>query len=381
MKHAFIRGACAAVLSAAMLSGCERASLTSSTVEFALVSGSLSTRTSYGSLSTDPAGKSTMAIAWSEGDLVRIGGAGLVVEGGSANFQDYAVSSGITTDASGSRATVTPAGGGAPLAWDSSPVSGRIYGVYPSPLQISSSLEEGDRAFIDSDGSSFSAGIVKGIIPVNQTMAVTDATALVTAVPATMDYAYMVSAGNYEAGSAAVLPFRAAFTAFEFNIYPGEFSSLDITSVKISTPSGTMGGPFNCNLGGSAPAIGPAGSYDTRSVTAIFPSTSVRISRSGPVAKGLKLTLFAIGCSHSGVTIEIDAKQFERPRSLTFRNQYGANITFEGGKMYRIFDLSFPAKMGVTGEDIFWSGNINVTESMTWEEPGGVNVIEHMNWE
>ena len=300
------------------------------------------TRAEYsGDFFGGPLGSSTPAyerIFWEKDDQLRI-----VHNGTGAN---YTVISGTNT--TGDRESVATLSSGN-LVWDGSG-NHTFYGLYPCTGTTVSSTS----------GALTNAGVVSGTIPAtqninsNNTLQVTEGGVTYSKYrPDTDHYGYMAAyatISSSDIGSTVNLPFRPAFTCFEFKLrraagHPDPaITSFELKTIEVNGSTTPLTGEFSFQISGGdqygATWTAPAAS----SITS--PGNSITVSGFGsggvhvPTSGYLDFSVLALPINLTGVELIIHYAN-NATKTLKFMNS-GNWATFTGAKKYVITNTSVP---------------------------------------
>ena len=351
---------CALVL----LGGCEKTPGAGSGISFRASAQGNATKTAYGDI-----GGSTQdyqMLHWESGDRIRVYSPQAVkIYTDDEHFADYKVD-GVRTDGTTSVATLLSSDDGNGLGWQESGTH-YFYSVYPSTdINGSSTITAG----------SGNAVTVTGTILATQTLSWSTSGNNIVGAP-DMDYAYMYAATSTAPQGSVALNFNPMFTAFQFEIGPGEYSSIHLTRFTLSTASGSR------TLAGSFTVSGVQGS---ETVTCSTGATTLTVEMDATLTSGhtLTLTVFALPQALTELTITYTGDEIGT-RSLGLKKD-GEWLNFAGGKKFRIYGLSFPHIIGVigSGEDITWGGYIDVVangELISWATSRSINAVgDYITW-
>lgn len=318
-------------------------------------SGSPATKTAYGSI--DNTSQTYQMLNWVEGDMVRIYSpqAGLQ-EDESVHFDDCVVD-GVTAEGNTSVATVrsTHEHG---LVWgEANPHY--FYAIYPSTaVNAQSTIAAG----------AGNAVTVTGTIPAVQELTWTDGTDVVGAPD--MNYAYMYASTTTAPNSNVDLQFSPKFTAFQFEIGTGEFSSIHVTNFTLSTNDATR------PLSGMFIISGGAGSEILTcptSGTGVSASLTVSMDATLTMGNTLILTVFALPRDLGHLSISFTGDEIGT-RTLKLQDSGEIFLTFTACKKYRVYGLSFPSIDGLiatSSDTIIWDGSLEIEDAdgtiITWD--------------
>ena len=284
--------------------------------------------------STNPA---IERIYWESGDKLRI-----VHNGTGAN---YTVTSG--TNNSGERKSLATLSSGS-LVWDGSG-NHTFYGLYPCTGTTVTSTTGG----LANDGT------VSGTIPATQnintsnTLSVTEGGVTYSKYrPDTDKYGYMAAyktISSSDAGSSVELPFRPAFTCFEFKLqrsgsYNPAISSFELKTVAVNGSTTPLTGGFSFQISGGT---SDGASWTTPTASSIsnpgysitvggFPNGSVQVPTSGY----LDFSVLALPIDLTGVELIIHYTSGQT-KTLKFMNS-GVWHQFTGAKKYVITNVNVP---------------------------------------
>ena len=315
------------------------------------------TKTSYGDIEGNT--QSYQMLNWVEGDMIRLYSPQAVkIYTESDHFADYLVSS-VTTDGTTSVAQMLSADdegttNGNGLGWAEG--TNYFYAVYPSPW---------NKANISMAAGAGNAVSVTGTIPASQTLTWTTSGNNVIGSP-DMGYAYMYASTSAQPTDEGVnLNFSPAFTAFQFEVGPGENASVRLTEFSLSTSDAAK------PLAGSFIVSGAQGSETTVCSGAASSPTSLTVSMDQTITTGHTciITVFALPQDLAKLSISYTGDEIGT-RTLDLK-QDSAWLSFVGCKKYRIYGLSFPKTEGLiaTGEGINWDGSVQVStggELIAW---------------
>ena len=315
------------------LTGCQKGNEVENTgnlVRFSAKTGN-ETRTAYSGKITNnferidwKAGDQIMV--WSDNATVRQGG--IPYFSGNSNLAVYTIGS-ITASNEQSIASIEdPAGNG--LQYPKNNSGSTLWGVYPASAVTSS----------PSDNSvSFTIGAEQALAE-NDNTATSDSNPYVDFVP-DMNQAYMVAyVSGAKAGKTVELPFKPAFTDFEFNITTTLESDLTIKAIELTSTTSAVSGGFtatctdgtweytiaeNANL--SAKAILPEGGF---TINAQNPKLSLNVFALPQDLTNLKVTFY----TNEGTKT---LKLLDKPE-----NNY-APLTFTGAKKHRLNGIILPS--------------------------------------
>ena len=376
--------ACAAILGATILTGCNKNGLDAirgQEIRFSSVANGPSTKTQYGDVTG-----SKQALDWVNGDVIRIASPSAhVTDKPGVDFADYSVTRTSTgVQSRGTLTNVAPNG----LAWGDVPATYTFYGIYPSTLK-------------NNKITLTSAGAVSAYIPGEQPLNGTatpkqvadgDATITYDEYKPDMNYAYMTSktvyelkstafgANNYvtkmsEGGPNVDMAFDPAFTAFEINLSSGD-ENFSVTKVELVGDGGTsdttaddfnLAGTFTMTAG-DVFATTPI-QVGTDASSSVF----VTMDQSLTPATGISFTLFTLPKDNEGtISLKVTIKTGESTTETgTLRLTTGADrkpYTFKAGHKYRINLL----KLGGRWKILF--GELTVDQWIP-AEGGSTNLI------
>lgn len=301
------------------------------------------TRAEYsGDLFNGPLSSTTPAyerIFWENGDKIRI-----VHNSTGAN---YTVSSG--TNVTGERESLATLSGGN-LVWDGSG-SHTFYGLYPCTGTTVSSTS----------GALTNAGVVSGTIPATQnivsgnTLSATEGSVTYDKYrPDTDHYGYMAAYATVAANSGVYevkLPFRPAFTCFEFKLqrdgsttYDPAITSFELKTVEVNGTHTPLTGGFSFQISGGdqygATWTTPTAASITNKGYSItvggFPGGEVHVPTSGY----LDFSILALPIDLTGVELIIHYAN-NATKTLKFMNS-GVWHQFTGAKKYVITNVNVP---------------------------------------
>lgn len=333
---------CLAALTALSASfSCEKTPGAGSGVSFRAKADGTTTKTAYGDISGNT--QDYQMLNWVSGDVIRVYSPQAVkIYTTNEHFADYKVD-GVKTEGTTSVATLLSSDDGNGLGWQESGTH-YFYSVYPSTdINGSSTITAGT-------GNSVT---VTGTIPATQTLSWSG----VLGTP-DMRYAYMYASTSTAPQSQVDLTFRPRFTAFQFEIGPGEHTSIHLTGFTLSTTDATR------PLSGTFTISGVAGSETlTCPTSGTGVSTSLSVSMDATLTTGntLILTVFALPRELEHLSISFTGDEIGT-RSLALK-QEGEYISFSACKKYRFYGLSFPKVGGIvaSGEGIEWDGSYTIS--------------------
>ena len=333
---------CLAALTALSASvSCEKTPGAGSGVSFRAKADGTTTKTAYGDISGDT--QDYQMLNWVSGDRIRVYSPQAVkIYTTNEHFADYKVD-GVKTEGITSVATLLSSDDGNGLGWQESGTH-YFYSVFPSTdINGSSTITAGT-------GNSVT---VTGTIPATQTLSWSG----VLGTP-DMRYAYMYAATSTAPQSQVDLTFRPRFTAFQFEIGPGEHTSIHLTGFTLSTTDATR------PLSGTFTISGVAGSETlTCPTSGTGVSTSLTVSMDATLTTGntLILTVFALPRELEHLSISFTGDEIGT-RSLALK-QEDEYISFSACKKYRFYGLSFPKVGGIvaSGEGIEWDGSYTIS--------------------
>lgn len=298
------------------------------------------TRAEYsGDFFGGPLGSSTPAyerIFWERGDKLRI-----VHNGTGAN---YTVSSGTNT--TGERESVATLSSGS-LVWDGSG-NHVFYGLYPS---------EGT-SVTSTTGGLTDAGVVSGTIPATQnitsnTLSVTEGGVTYSKYrPDTDHYGYMAAyatISSSDIGSTVNLPFRPAFTCFEFKLQRSgaidpAITKFELKTVEVNGTHTPLTGDFSLQINGgdaygatwTTPTVANNNNKGYSITVGGFGANGVHVPTSGY----LDFSILALPIDLTGVELIIHYATNET-KTLKFMNS-GVWHQFTGAKKYVITNVNVP---------------------------------------
>lgn len=274
-------------------------------------------------------------IDWRVGDKIQI------VHNGTA--APYTVASYSNNDPEDRESNATLSGGD--LVWDGA--SGHtFYGLYPSGNGAAGSLT--------------TAGVVSGTIPATQNIVASNTISATEGGvtynkyrPNTAQYGYMAAYASIAANSnasAVRLPFRPAFTTFEFKLQraSGEpdpaITSFELKTVEVNGSTTPLTGGFSFQISGGdnwgATWTTPAASSITNPGNTItvggFGASGVHV----PTTGYLDFSVLALPINLTGVELIVHYASGES-KTLTFKNA-GVWHTFTGAKKYVITNSAVP---------------------------------------
>lgn len=285
--------------------------------------------------STNPA---VERIFWEQNDKIRI-----VHNGTGAN---YTVTSGTNT--TGDRESVATLSSGN-LVWDGSG-SHTFYGLYPCTGTTVSSTS----------GALTNAGVVSGTIPATQninssnTLSATEGNVNYSKYrPDTDHYGYMAAyatISSSDIGSTVKLPFRPAFTCFEFKLrraagHPDPaITSFELKTVEVNGSTTPLTGEFSFQISGGNQY---GATWTTPTASSISnPGYSITVGGFGsggvhvPTSGYLDFSVLALPVNLTGVEFIIHYAN-NATKTLKFMNS-GNWATFTGAKKYVITNTSVP---------------------------------------
>ena len=374
--------ACAAILGATILTGCNKNGLDGirgKEIRFSSVSNGPSTKTQYGDVSG-----TKQALNWVNGDIIRIASPSThVTDNPNLDFADYSVT--LTTSGVPSKGTLTNVAENG-LAWGDAPATYTFFGIYPSTTQ-------------NSKITLTSAGAVSAYIPGEQPLngtasskQVADGNATITydEYKPDMLYAYMTSKTVYNLQSSAFgdnnyvtklvdggpnvdMAFDPAFTAFEINLSSGDedftISRVELVgdngTPKVTTDDFPLYGTFTMTAGDVFATTPITVGSDAGN------SVYVTMDQALTTATGISFTLFTLPKDNTGIiSLKVTIKTGTDTTEVgTLKLTAGENTpyVFKAGHKYRINLL----KLGGRWKILF--GELTVDEWIPAE--GSTNLI------
>ena len=316
------------------LAGCEKGGLPNSgSVSFTASAGDEETRTSYSGVIVTSGGVDKERIDWVVGDCFTVYSDKAATLDGS-HVTDYMVESKETTsDKLRSKAKVgsVVAHG---LQWGTASGNVVFYAGYP-------------------EGTMNTTPRMTGTIPTSQTLTWSGLVG-----KPDMSKAYMFASATAQAQASSVeLVFYPKFTAFEFEVSPGDNSSVALTSFELSSSSKNLAGKFTLTPSSGAMSV----SSGSKKITV---SLSGKTLTSGNT---LKFTVFTLAKEDlTDLTIKFVGTEIGT-RTLDLKNSSGTFHTYTAGRKHKISGLSFPKTLDANGNDgIVWTYSA-AGEKVTWD--------------
>ena len=268
-------------------------------------------------------------IDWVDNDLLSI----YETDGSHTDQLDYKVASHSTHESiyQNSVATVAPNAANDRLVWLSDN-SHTFYSLYPSPTT------EG----VDATKVSLSGNTITATIPTLQVVTAAASGSLVY--KPDMNYAYMWAATTAESGSDVSLNFKPLMTAFEITIGTTDANGLVLTSFALATDDNStyLAGDFTATIGADLSSYTVSNiTNGPKAIAVTF--DNVPITTEAPVT----FTVFALPVQLTGLTLKFT---FSNGTSKELKLQSRASetdpweyMTLEGGRKYRLNNLSIPA--------------------------------------
>ena len=268
-------------------------------------------------------------IDWVDNDLMSI----YETDGTNNDQLDYKVISHAVhgTDFKSSVATVAPNDANDRLVWLSDN-SHTFYSLYPSP----------ETEGVNATKVSLSGNTITASIPTLQV--VTEAASGSLVYKPDMKYAYMWAATTAESGSDVSLDFKPLMTAFEITIGTTDANGLVLSSFALSTDDNStyLAGDFTATIGTDLSSYTVSNiTNGSKAIAVTF--DNVPITTEAPVT----FTVFALPVQLTGLTLTFT---FSNGTSKELKLQSRASetdpweyMTLEGGKKYRLNNLSIPA--------------------------------------
>ena len=352
---------CLAALTALSASvSCEKTPGAGSGVSFRAKADGTTTKTAYGDISGNT--QDYQMLNWESGDVIRVYSPQAVkIYTADVHFADYKVD-GVKTEGTTSVATLLSSDDGNGLGWQESGTH-YFYSVYPSTdINGSSTITAGT-------GNSVT---VTGTIPATQTLSWSG----VLGTP-DMRYAYMYAATRTAPNNKVDLNFTPMFTAFQFEIGPGDYSSLHLTQFTLST------GSTSRTLAGTFTLSGVQGS-ETVNCSAGANTLTVNMDATLTSGHTLTLTVFAQPQALTELTIAFKGEEIGTCHLALKKDNSWLN--FAAGRKYRFYGLKFPKVDSLTadGETIIWNGDIDILsggELISWNAGTAVDAAgELISW-
>lgn len=303
------------------------------------------TKTSYGSI--DGTGQAFQMLNWEEGDRIRLYSPQAVkIYTENEHFADYEVN---TTETVGTVSIARmlaveeqSSAGSNGLGWTEG--MHYFYGLYPSPQS------NAHAAMAAGEGNSVS---ITGSIPAAQTLSWAADGSTIVGSP-DMSYAYMYASASAQPADGGVdLSFSPMFTAFQFEVGPGENDSVRLTRFRLSTSDATkpLSGTFSISGEQGNEVISCTGAVSSPTVL------TVNMDISLTTGKTLVLTVLALPHDLTQLTVSFTGDEIGT-RTLELK-QDSSWMSFPGCKKYRIYGLSFPKAGSVltAGESILWGSS------------------------
>lgn len=362
--------ACAAIVGAALLSGCTKSSFSlfgGKQIRFATVSGGAATKTAYGDDGTVD-GVTMQALDWEDGDLITIASPQAEVQnvgGHASNYVVTVISTGVK-----SKGKVANEGSNG-LAWlEEDPDGGYdFYGIYPKAMDAAGE----DGRFINVNATS---GVVTATLPAGQTNEVSTETKSVgegedaityTIYEPDMGLAYMSAATSLAESTdeAVSLEFYPAFTAFEFNVSSKD-EDVEILSIQLvaddSDTNVGLSGTYTVNAGeltdnnkASLSTLNKTATLNLATTetegegeSAVTTTTGVKVTKTA----GASFTLFTAPVSNTkALKLRVTSKDEKGTKTswvmltyatagtdidATTTHEAGDPVVFEAGHKYRI---------------------------------------------
>lgn len=315
------------------LSGCQKgpeAEYSGRLVRFSASTGA-ETRTAYSGVRNN--GKER--IDWSSGDKIMIWSDNATVRpdgtpffSGNNNLAVYTIGT-ITSSDEKSIATIEDPDGNGLLYPDNDPGS-QFWGVYPSSAVTESPT--GNSVLFE--------------IPAEQTLSANSNTSATNDYAPNMQQAVMLAyvSGAKQSAKSVEIPFKAAFTDFEFNISIKEgASAVKITAMEITSASTALSGDFTATCSnGTWTCV--AADDAVKSVKAILPGNGLTLDENN---SSLSLNIFALPQDLTDLKVTFytnegtkTLKLIEKKTSATAADSY---LTFAGGKKHRINGVILPS--------------------------------------
>ena len=246
---------------------------------------------------------------------------------GNQNLAVYTIGTKITASNQKSIANIEdPEGNGLQFPNDDSPC--QFWAVYPSSAVTASPVKDDDDNFtlpfkIESD----------------QSLAENTNTTLRDYTP-NMEQAVMLGYVSGATSKATVdLPFKPAFTDFEFNLKIGDGApALTVTAMEITSSSSALAGNFTatCNNGTWSYVVADNA---VKSVKAVLPGNGVTLDAENPL---LSINAFAVPQQMTDLKVTFYTNEGKKTVKM-LKSDKTTPMTFEGGKKHRINGLILPS--------------------------------------
>ena len=342
------------------------------------------TRTSYSGEGTSHGGVlSSERIDWTVGDLIRIySPEAALPDAGNVHFYDYQIVEHL--DYPGGLDGVDPlvshagisSGSGSGL-YTTEENTYHFYAVYPSPA--TSGMPS---------GAAFHDGDLTGVIPSAQTVSRKNSGSYVY-LP-NMRLAYMTASQTViitEECPDVPLSFYPKFSSFEFTVSSGEFNSVTLRSMSLTSTTGYLTGTFNIAQDDFGPTESAIADADVtgggREISVDFGASGITVLKDHPVS----ICVIALAQSVGGLRVTFTGDEIGA-RSLALKKGDGSDISFGPWRKHRILGLHFPAVAdAVLIDPIIWDGEYRSDafgDAIAWDRsasfdaaiPGG----DRINW-
>ena len=344
----------------------------------------VNTKTSYSGEGASQGGVLTNErIDWTFGDFIRIySPEAAIPEDENVHFADYRViehpsfPGGIdSANPLVSYARIESASGQG--LFNTSEQTYQFYAVYPSPATSGMPA-----------GAAFQDGDLTGVIPSAQTISRRNSDSYVYLPD--MRLAYMTATQSMtltEDGFDVPLSFYPKFSSFEFTVSSGEYNSVTLRSMSLTSTTGYLTGTFNIAQGDFGPVEAGISDADVtgggREISVDFGSSGITVIKDHPVS----ICVIALAQSVGGLKVTFTGDEIGA-RSLALKKSDGSDITFAPWRKHRILGLSFPTVAdAVLIDPIIWDGEYlsdAFGDVIAWDRSASVDAAipggDSINW-